>query len=76
MDFADDDVDPFDFITPEDFDLDEAVAEITTGSGYYMLKGMFSQRDVEMARDRVRAKIKKGGERERGREKNTVQSLP
>ena len=54
LDFGDDDVDVDDFIIPEDFDLDDAVTEITTGSGYYVLKGMFSQRDVEMARDRVR----------------------
>lgn len=53
LDFTDEDVNMEDFQYPREYDLDEAVYAITEGSGYYLLKGMFNKRDVEIARDRV-----------------------
>ena len=54
LEFGDDDVDMDSFQEPDHgFDLEDAVAEITAGTGYYLVKSLFSQRDVEIARDRV-----------------------
>ncbi len=48
-----DDIEMDDFLEPVDFSLDDAVKEITEGSGYYLMKGMFTQKDVDLAKERV-----------------------
>lgn len=55
LDYPDneDNVDFDDFLEPPDFNLEEAAAQITEGSGWYLIKGVFSAEDVELARDRV-----------------------
>ena len=58
LEFSDDDVDLEDFTMPTDYNLEDAVHAITEGSGYYMLRGMFNERDVEIARDRVGEKTR------------------
>ena len=55
--FHEDDVDMDKFLYPTShYNLDEAVKEITEGSGYYVLKGLFSEQDVSMAVDKVSLK--------------------
>ena len=42
-----------DYNIPPEFDLEDAAKAVTEGSGYYLVKGMFSQEDVKLARDTV-----------------------
>jgi len=39
--------------TPENWDIQTVVDAITTGEGWFHLKGVYSQQDIEMARERV-----------------------
>ena len=43
-----------DFLEPRDFKAEEAIFQITEGSGWYLIKGVFSAEDIDLARDRVR----------------------
>ena len=38
---------------PEDYDVTDVCERVTTGPGWVLLKKMFSDRDVEMARERI-----------------------
>ena len=51
--FSDEDVDLTDWQIPPDYDLLEVCHRVTYGPGWVLLKGMFSKRDVEMARERI-----------------------
>jgi len=51
--YTDDDVDMGRFEIPEDFNIDKVVEAITTGDGWIKLEGMFSEKDVLMARERI-----------------------
>lgn len=50
--YSDADVDQV-YQTPTDFNLAEAVADLTTGCGYTILKNVFSPKDIEMAKERI-----------------------
>ena len=47
------DVDMEDWSWPEDYDVNAVCQRITYGPGWVLLKKMFSDRDVEMARERI-----------------------
>jgi len=51
--YTDDDVDMTDYIIPKDFNMDEIIDRITNGNGYYIIRGLYSEKDAEMARERV-----------------------
>lgn len=51
--FSDEEVDMVDYRIPESWDLEAVVEAITTGDGWYHLKGMHSMKDVEMAKERI-----------------------
>jgi len=46
-------IDMNNFQIPEDFDLDRVVEEVTKGSGWIVLKSMYSAEDVKLAKDIV-----------------------
>jgi len=48
-----DDVDMHDYLRPVNFDLQEIVNEITNGKGFFVLKQVFSNKDVKIARSVV-----------------------
>ena len=55
------DVDMEDWSWPEDYDVNAVCHRITFGPGWVLLKKMFSDKDVEMARERILiSKIPKG----------------
>jgi len=49
--FSDDDVEMHSYQIPENYNLDDLVEKTTKGDGWFKLEGMFSQKDVEMARE-------------------------
>merc|ERR1712021_79083 len=51
--YTDDDVDMTDYIIPKDFNMNEIIDRITNGNGYYIIRGLYSEKDAEMARERV-----------------------
>merc|ERR1719410_1291284 len=51
----DDGIDMKNFQIPEDFDLEKVVEVVTKGSGWYVLKGMYSQEDVDNANNVTKA---------------------
>jgi len=51
--YSDDDVDMNDYIIPEDLDINTIIDQITNGEGYYIIRGLYSAKDAEMARERV-----------------------
>jgi len=51
--YSDDDVDMVNFQIPKDFDVGKVVEAITTGDGWFKLEGMYSEKDVLMARERI-----------------------
>lgn len=53
LEFLDDDVDMGDYIIPKDINIDEIVDKVTNGEGYYIIRGLYSEKDAAMARERV-----------------------
>lgn len=53
IEFSDDDVDMGNYIIPKDLNMDEIIDKITNGEGYYIIRGLYSEEDVAMARERV-----------------------
>eukprot|EP00095_Tigriopus_kingsejongensis_P003573 maker-scaffold140_size315649-snap-gene-1.12 protein:Tk03573 transcript:maker-scaffold140_size315649-snap-gene-1.12-mRNA-1 annotation:"phytanoyl- dioxygenase" len=51
--FSDDVVRMGKYLEPANFDIEQAIFNITQGPGYYMIKGAFSEEDIKLARDRV-----------------------
>ena len=51
--WTNDDVDMMDWKMPEHFDANVICHDITYGPGWVLLKGMFSEKDIEMARERL-----------------------
>lgn len=51
--YSDSDVDMLDYQVPKSWDLEAVVEAITTGDGWYHLKGVHSEKDVLMARERI-----------------------
>ena len=51
--WTNDDVDMMDWKMPEDFDANVICHDITYGPGWVLIKGMFSEKDIEMARERL-----------------------
>jgi len=42
-----------DYIIPKDLNIDEIVDKVTNGDGYYIIRGLFSEEDIAMAREKV-----------------------
>ena len=53
LQWSDEDVDMEDWCMPGDYDVDAVCQEITHGPGFVLLKRMFGDKDLEMARERV-----------------------
>jgi len=51
--YSDNDVDMANFQIPKDFDINKVVEAITTGDGWIKLEGMYSEKDILMARERI-----------------------
>jgi len=51
--YNDDDVDIRSFNIPANFDLGNVVDAITTGDGWFLLRNMYTERDITMAREKV-----------------------
>jgi len=51
--YSDEDVDMEDYNIPEDLDINEIVDTITNGKGYYIIRGLYSEKDTAMAREKV-----------------------
>ena len=51
--WTNDDVDMMDWIIPEDYDLNKVCHAVTYGPGWVLLKRMFSEKDIEMANERI-----------------------
>jgi len=51
--YTDEDVNMNDYIIPEDLDVNDIVDRITNGEGYFIIRGLYSEMDTEMARERV-----------------------
>ena len=47
------DVDMEDYLVPEDYDLQRVCHRVTYGPGWVLLKRMFSEKDVAMAKERI-----------------------
>ena len=50
---SDSDVDIGNYSIPKNYDLDRVLEAVIRGPGYFKLKGMFSEADMAMARERV-----------------------
>ena len=53
LQWRNEDVEIEDWLWPEDYDVNDVCERITTGPGWVLLKKMFSDKDVEMARERI-----------------------
>lgn len=51
--FKDEDVEMGNYQIPDNWDIQRVLEAITTGPGYFHLKGVFSEKDVAMARERI-----------------------
>ena len=47
------DVDMDDFLIPDDYDLQKVCHQVTYGPGWVLLKRMFNNKDVAMAKERI-----------------------
>merc|ERR1719471_2467454 len=53
LDNMDMNIDMKNFLIPENFDIDSVVKEVTEGSGWFVLKGMHSKEEVNLAKEIV-----------------------
>lgn len=51
--YSNDDVDMGNYVIPDGLDISEIVEKITKGDGWFHIRGLYSKKDVDMARERI-----------------------